>query len=29
MAETALERFKKDKRDQEEIKKTEPGMVQF
>ena len=25
MAETALERFKKDKQDQEEIKKTEPG----
>ena len=27
MAETALERFKKDQKDQEESKKTEPGKV--
>ena len=27
MAETALERFKKDQKDQEESKKTKPGKV--
>ncbi len=27
MAETALERFKKDQQDQKESKKTEPGKV--